>query len=63
LFPLFTAGVVDAGGKFATGGTLTYEYLRQFWEKFEMTLMSFPGAWEKMIHDKPDAKNLVKLSL
>ncbi len=51
----FAAGVVDAVGKFATGivdtawcRTLIWEYLREFCEKFEMTLMLFSGAWEKM---------------
>jgi hypothetical protein len=32
--------------------TLTYEYLREFSKKFEMTLMLFSGAWGKVIHEK-----------
>ncbi len=46
------AGVVDTGGNFATGGTLTCEYLRNFMKKFEMTLMLFSGAWGKVINEK-----------
>jgi hypothetical protein len=30
----FAAGVIDTGGKFATGDTLTGEYVREFSEKF-----------------------------
>jgi hypothetical protein len=51
------------GGKFVIGvNALTCEYLREFSKKFEMTLMLFSGAWEKVIHEKkPEAKNLVSL--
>jgi hypothetical protein len=38
----FAAGVIDTGGKFATGVgwcTLTCKYLREFSKKFEMILM------------------------
>jgi hypothetical protein len=36
----------------------------EFSKKFEMTLMFFSGAWGKVIHEKkPEAKNLVTLSL
>jgi hypothetical protein len=38
--------------------------LAEIFAKFEMTLLLFSGAWEKMIHEKkPEAKNLVTLSL
>ncbi len=44
--------------------TLTCEYLREFSKKFEMILMLLPEAWGKAIHEKkPEAKNLVTLSL
>jgi hypothetical protein len=53
----FAASVIDAGGKFATGvvetgGAPICEYLREFSEKFEMTLLLYSGAWGKMIHEK-----------
>ncbi len=32
--------------------TLSCEYLRKFSKKFEMTLMVYSGAWEKLIHLK-----------
>ncbi len=32
-------------------------------EKFEMVLMEYSGAGGKLIHEKPEAKNLVTLSL
>jgi hypothetical protein len=35
----------------------------QIFEKNRMTLTLFLGAWGKMIHGKPEAKNLVTLSL
>ncbi len=60
VFPLFATGVIDTGG----APTLTCEYLRGFLKKFEMTLMLLSETWGKMIHDKkPEAKNLVTLSL
>jgi hypothetical protein len=59
----FATGVIDTGGKFLWY-TLTCEYLSEFSKKFEMTLMLFSGAWGKVIHEKkPEAKNLVTLSL
>ncbi len=87
LFPVpkFGAGIVDTGGKFATGinnttetggkicrwcrwyrwSTLSCEYLREFSKKFETALMvqytqGLGGNW---IMKKPEAKNLVTLSL
>jgi hypothetical protein len=40
------------------------EYLREFWKKFETTLMVYLGAWGKLIYEKkPEVKNLVTLSL
>jgi hypothetical protein len=37
--------------------TLTCKYLREFSNKFEVTLMLFSGAWKKMITEKqPEAK-------
>ncbi len=56
-------------GKFATGVwyrwcTFTCEYLREFSKKFETVLMEYSGAGGKLIHEKkPEAKNLVTLSL
>ncbi len=50
--------------KFAAGVTLTCEYLREFSKKFETVLMGYSGAGGKLIHEKkPEAKNLVTLSL
>ncbi len=44
--------------------TLTCEYLREFLKKFEMILRLLSGTWGKVIHEKkPEAKNLVTLSL
>ncbi len=73
----FAAGVVDTGGKchrchwhrlfhrcrWHQWCTLTCEYLREFSKKFEMILMLFSGAWGKWFMKKPEAKNLVTLSL
>jgi hypothetical protein len=42
---------------------LTGEYLHEFSEKFEMTLMLFSGAWEKMIHKKAGSKKSVHLKV
>jgi hypothetical protein len=62
-----TTGVVDTGGKFATGinntaetggkichrwSTLSFEYLREFSKKFETALMVYSGPWGKLIHEK-----------
>ncbi len=56
----FAPGVVDTSG----ACILASEYLREFSEKFKMTIMLFSGAWRKMFHEKkPEAKNLVTLSL
>ncbi len=68
LLAKFSAGVVDTGGKFAaavvdTGGKLPLVLLipvvhldfrisPQIFEKFEMILMLFLGAWGKAIHEK-----------
>jgi hypothetical protein len=30
---------------------LQTEYLREFLKKFEMTLMGYTGAWQKLIHE------------
>ncbi len=44
--------------------TLICEYLREFLKKFETVLIKFSGARGKLIRwKKPDAKNLVTLSL
>jgi hypothetical protein len=64
----FAAGV-DNGGKFATsvidtGGARSLANLSMnFFEKFEITLILFPGAWGKVIHEKNLNQNLVTLSL
>jgi hypothetical protein len=42
LFPLFADGVVDAGGANLLANP----------KIFEMTLMSFSGAWGKLIYEK-----------
>ncbi len=67
LFPLFATGIVDTGGKFATGinntsetgvkicrrwCTLTCEYLRKFSKKFETVLTEYSGAGGKLILQK-----------
>jgi hypothetical protein len=65
----FAASVVYTGGKFATGAvgqwcTLTCKYLREFSKKISLVLMGYSAAGEKLIHEKkPEAKNLVTLSL
>ncbi len=56
----FAAGVLDTGG---TPYTLTCEYLREFSKKFETILKGYSGAGGKLIHEKPEAKILVNLSL
>ncbi len=48
-----TTGVVDTGGKFATGvfdtgDAWTCEYLRELLKKFAMNLTLFSGPWGKM---------------
>jgi hypothetical protein len=52
----FAAGVVDTGVNFATGvndtGGAPCTLHRKFSKKFDMTLMLFSGAWEKVIHEK-----------
>jgi hypothetical protein len=42
---------------------LDLQYHRKFLKKFEMTPTLLSEAWGKMIHKKPEAKNLVALSL
>ncbi len=43
---------------------MTCDYLRKFSKKFETVLMQYSGAGGKLIHQKkPEAKNLVTLSL
>jgi hypothetical protein len=43
---------------------LTCEYLSEFSKKFETVLLGYSGAGGKLIHEKkPEAKNLVTLSL
>ncbi len=55
----FVTSVSDTGGS-----TLSCEYLRDFWKKLEMVIMGYSGAGGKLIHKKkPEAKNLVTLSL
>ncbi len=56
----FTTGVVDTGAVVHLGLRIS----REFSKKFEMTRISFSGAWGKMIHGKDlKQKNLVTLSL
>ncbi len=43
--------------------TLSCEYLRECLKTFETTLMVSLGAWGKLIHEKPEVKNLEALSL
>ena len=44
--------------------TTGVEYLREFSKKFKPVLMGYSGAGGKLIHEKkPEAKNLVTLSL
>ncbi len=70
----FAAGVVDTGGKFAAGIATSVVDIGgaprlvnisvNFRKKFKMTLLLFSGARGKVIHEKkPEAKNLVTLSL
>jgi hypothetical protein len=49
LFQLFASGVVELSP--------------QIFEKIEMTLMLFLGAWGKMIHEKNLKEKFVTLSL
>jgi hypothetical protein len=44
----FSPGVVNTSG----ACILTFEYLREFLGKFEMTIKLFSGTWRKMIHEK-----------
>jgi hypothetical protein len=64
------AGVVDTGGKFSTGvidtggAPLLGNISANFRKKFETVLMGYSGAGGKLLHEKkPEAKNLVTLSL
>ncbi len=66
----FAAGVVDTDGKFATGvvdtggAPLHANISTNFRKKFETVLIGYSGAGGKLIHEKkPEAKNLVTLSL
>ncbi len=69
----FAAGVVNTGGNFAagvvdTGGKLSlipvvHLDLRISPRMFETFLIIYFGAGGKLIHKKPEAKNLVTLSL
>jgi hypothetical protein len=69
---LLDTGVVDTGGKFAasvfdsSGKFLVHLAFRislQILEKkIVITLLLFPGTWEKMIHEKNLKENLVTLS-
>ncbi len=89
-FRIFSKGVVDTGGKFATGinnaiksggkicrqchwyrgqichrcrwyrwCTLTYEYLREFSEKFETVLTEYFGARGKLIHEQNQQQKIL----
>ncbi len=61
---MFATGVIDTGGKWKKSSMLTCEYLREFSKKIEMILKLLSGTWGKVIHEKkPEAKNLVTLSL
>jgi hypothetical protein len=65
----FSTGIVVTGGKFATGvvdngGAPSLANIREFSKKIKNDhIMLFSGAWGKMIHKKPEAKNFVTLSL
>jgi hypothetical protein len=77
LFPLFATGVVDTGGKLTlhgindTSGTgenlppvSLIPWFTLTFKKFEITIKPFPGASGKVdSRKKPEAKNLVTLSL
>jgi hypothetical protein len=40
--------------------TFSCEYLHEFSNKMEMTLLVYSGTWGKLIHEKkPEVKNLV----
>ncbi len=56
----FAASVVESCGKFLVH--LALRISQRILEKFEITLVLFPGAWGKMIHEKTLRKNLVTLS-
>ncbi len=73
----FAAGVVDTSGNFLPPVSLSpvenlpplslilvVHLLREFLKKFEMVLLGYSEAGAKLIHEKkPEAKNLVTLSL
>jgi hypothetical protein len=72
LFPLFATGInntSETGGKFATGvvdtgGTPLLANISANFRKIRTVLMGYSGAGGKLIHEKkPEAKNLVTLSL
>jgi hypothetical protein len=43
--------------------TLSCQYPREISRKFETALMGYSWAWGRLIHEKPEAKYLVALSL
>ncbi len=55
-YPWPTAtSINNTGCKFATsikGCSLSREYFREFWKKFETALMGYSGAWGKLILEK-----------
>ncbi len=65
----FAAGVVDTGANFPPMslipvGPLDLRISRRISKKFETVLMGYSRAGGKLIHEKkPEAKNLVTLSL
>jgi hypothetical protein len=66
---IVTTGVVDTGGKFASGVVYTNgapilaNISANFPKKILITLTLFLGACGKVIHGKKEAKNLVTPSL
>jgi len=60
----FVAGVVDTGEQLIAGGKKSCENLREFSQKFGMTLMRYSVARGKLIHEKKlENENLVSDSL
>jgi hypothetical protein len=57
-------GVVDTGVADTSGLPCLANISVNFSKKLKLTQLLFSGAWGKVIHEKkPEAKNLVKLSL
>jgi hypothetical protein len=54
LFPLFATGVIDTGGKFATGVVvqLVLRISLRIFEKIRNDPTVISGAWGKVIHEK-----------